>query len=132
MQHRTATFGNEVVDGQAVARAIGLQAFDLLNGAPVRVGSTRVPLLFVPLKDPATVDRAAVDFTTLSAIGHDDIPNQVFVFAPFGKEDPDKVYSRMFGAGLGTSEDPATGGASGPHGAWSCTESCRLPGRSAF
>jgi trans-2,3-dihydro-3-hydroxyanthranilate isomerase len=118
MQHRPATFADEVVDREAVARSLGLLESDLLDGAPVRVGSTGVPFLFVPLRDPSTVDRADTDFSALAAVGREDIPQQIFVFAPDNRGEGNKVYSRMFGAGLGITEDPATGGASGPLGAY--------------
>jgi trans-2,3-dihydro-3-hydroxyanthranilate isomerase len=42
----------------------------------------------------------------------------VFVFSPEPGDDDATVYSRMFAPILGIPEDPATGGASGPLGAY--------------
>ena len=42
----------------------------------------------------------------------------VFVFSPEPADDDATVYSRMFGPVFGIPEDPATGGASGPLGAY--------------
>ena len=87
--------------------------------APIQPGSTGNKFLFVPLRDKATVDRAVLDVRAmLEAMG--ERPRMgIFVFAP----DPDaaagRVYSRMFGPhSSGIPEDPATGSASGPLGAY--------------
>jgi len=118
MRHRDATFGPPRQDRTAVAAALGLTASDLLPDAPVESGSTGLELLYVPLKDKETVDRALPDRARLAALfsGSEDA---VFIFAP----DPDpaagRVYSRMFAAdAAGIGEDPATGSASGPLGAY--------------
>jgi trans-2,3-dihydro-3-hydroxyanthranilate isomerase len=42
----------------------------------------------------------------------------VFVFSPQPANDDATVYSRMFAPGFGIPEDPATGAASGPLGAY--------------
>jgi trans-2,3-dihydro-3-hydroxyanthranilate isomerase len=73
----------------------------------------------VPLRDRPTVDRAALDVRLLLEIMGDGPRFGVFVFSP----DPDpaagRVYARMFGPhSSGIPEDPATGSASGPLGAY--------------
>jgi trans-2,3-dihydro-3-hydroxyanthranilate isomerase len=119
MRHGEARFGPELPDRAGFARALGLEASDLLAGQPVRTGSTGNTFLYVPLRDREAVDRARLDVPALLAaqgVG----PNLgVFVFAP----DPDpragRVYSRMFAPHTsGVPEDPATGSASGPLGAY--------------
>ena len=77
-----------------------------------------MPFLYVALKDRQTVDRAQLDVKALVGIDAEDTPSQVFLFAPDSNGEHYRVYSRMFGAGLGIAEDPATGGASGPLGAY--------------
>jgi trans-2,3-dihydro-3-hydroxyanthranilate isomerase len=119
MTHGPARFGPEVADRAAVAAALGLAESDLLVGAPVRSGSTGLTFLYVPLRDAATVDRARPDPAAISRAAGEGEPLPFFVFAP----DPDpaagRVYSRMFGTDLlGVPEDPATGSASGPLGAY--------------
>jgi trans-2,3-dihydro-3-hydroxyanthranilate isomerase len=42
----------------------------------------------------------------------------VFVFAPEVEYEGSTVHSRMFAPGMGITEDPATGGASGPLGSY--------------
>ena len=119
MKHPGATFDPALENRDAVARALGLTEAELLPGAPIQPGSTGNKFLFVPLRDKAAVDQAVLDVRALlEAMGN--LPHLgIFVFAP----DPDpaagRVYSRMFAPHTsGVPEDPATGSASGPLGAY--------------
>ena len=119
MRHREPEWGPEVANRAEVAAGVGLAETDLLPGAPIQTGSTGTRFLFVPLRDRATVDRALLDVTKiLKALGDEPLVG-IFVFAP----DPDpaagRVHSRMFAQHTsGIPEDPATGSASGPLGAY--------------
>jgi trans-2,3-dihydro-3-hydroxyanthranilate isomerase len=107
MSHPKASFGKVVGDRAAFASAIGLSESDLLPDMPIQSVKTGSPHLFAALKNPDVVDRAkpgTYDGQT------------VFIFAVAG---PDRLYSRMFaGEVLNIPEDPATGAASGPLGAF--------------
>jgi len=115
------TFGPIVTDTVAVAAAVGVQPGDLAGGGlPVQVASSGVPFLYVPLNSRAAVDAASVERTRLRtllrAVDLEELP--VFVFSSELADDDATVYSRMFAPVLGIPEDPATGGASGPLGAY--------------
>jgi trans-2,3-dihydro-3-hydroxyanthranilate isomerase len=119
MRHGEARFGPALPDRVGFARALGLAESDLLAGQPVRTGSTGNTFLYIPLRDRDTVDRARLDVPALLAAQGEGPNLGVFVFAP----DPDPragtVYSRMFAPHTsGVPEDPATGSASGPLGAY--------------
>lgn len=119
MRHGDATFCPEIEDRARVAAALGLTLDDLLPNAPVLTGSTGAPFLYVALRNREAVDRARLNPRDLPRETIGDEAHGVFVLAP----DPDpaagRVYTRMFGLGeLGISEDPATGSASGPLGAY--------------
>jgi trans-2,3-dihydro-3-hydroxyanthranilate isomerase len=133
MRHGEARFGPELTNREGFARALGLAESDLLAGAPICTGSTGNAFLYVPLRDRETVDRARLDVPALLAVQGEGPNVGVFVFAP----DPDpkavagrgaaagepsefnSVYSRMFAPHTsGIPEDPATGSASGPLGAY--------------
>jgi len=119
MTQGAAKFDAPLENRSAVADALGLGAEDLLDGVPVRPGSTGSTFLLVPLRDRETVDRAQLDVARLLAAMGERPRMGVFVFAP----DPDpaagRVYSRMFAPHTsGVPEDPATGSASGPLGAY--------------
>ncbi len=115
MRHNPARFDPAPAPNDVLARAIGLGEADLLRGVPPEVGSTGVPFIYVPLRDRDAVDRAVSNSALIgAAVG--DGPSGFFVFAPDGAG---RVYSRMFATdALGISEDPATGAASGPLGAY--------------
>jgi trans-2,3-dihydro-3-hydroxyanthranilate isomerase len=116
MRHRDATFGPPVPDRAAVAAALGLAEADLQPTAPISTGTTGSLFLYVPLRDRATVDCAVLDVAAMRrAFGETALPG-VFVFAA---ERPAGAYARMFAPHTsGIPEDPATGSASGPLGAY--------------
>jgi trans-2,3-dihydro-3-hydroxyanthranilate isomerase len=121
MTQPNPTFGPVVADTVAVAAAVGVQSCDLAGGdLPVQVASSGIPFLYVPLNSRAAVDSASLErtrlCTLLRAVDLEELP--VFVFSPEPADDDATVYSRMFAPVLGIPEDPATGGACGPLGAY--------------
>jgi trans-2,3-dihydro-3-hydroxyanthranilate isomerase len=117
MRHRDATFDAEVRDRDGVAAALGLKADDLLH-APIEAGSTGNAFLYVPLRDPATVDRVVVDARRLEEVAPATAHIGIFVLAPDADPTALRVYTRMFAPAHGVAEDPATGSASGALGAY--------------
>lgn len=120
MRHGEAIFGPPFTDRPAFAAALGLRETDLLPNAPIAVGSTGNPFLYLPLRDREAVDRAAVDVTALRRCFSDTTAVGIFIFAPGADPTTPCVYARMLDAlaGTGTPEDPATGSAGGPLGAY--------------
>ena len=119
MTHGDAVFDAALENRGAVSRALGLSEADLLADAPIQPGSTGNKFLFVPLRSREAVDRATLDVRAiLEAMG--DLPHLgIFVFAPDPNPAAGRVYSRMFAPHTsGVPEDPATGSASGPLGAY--------------
>ena len=121
MTQKNPTFGEEFRNREEVARSLGLEAKDLAGGLPVQIASSGVPFAYVPLVSADAVDRARVDHgawqRACAANGIDD--HKIFVFSVKDKaSDPVHVYSRMFAPGIGIPEDPGTGSASGPLGAY--------------
>lgn len=132
MTQHIPTFGPEVHDRAAFARAIGLSDADLLNNAPVQLVSCGVPFLFAPLTLASAVDQVAIDRRQYAACCHgagiDERPLFVFAVLPAATSG-ESVYSRMLAPGLGISEDPATGSASGPLGCYLATRGLLPPPR---
>ena len=121
MRQPIPTFGPIVADTVAVAAALGIQPCDLADEQlPVQVASSGVPFLYVTLRSRAAVDAAAIDraglCALLRALDLEELP--VFVFSQEPADDGATVYSRLFAPVLGIPEDPATGSASGPLGAY--------------
>jgi len=82
--------------------------------------SSGLPVLFVPLETRRAVDGVRFELAGMRPVfaRHqlDDLP--VFVFSLETGHDDATAYSRMFAPAFGIPEDPATGGASGPLGAY--------------
>ncbi len=124
MTHPAATFGTPFANRADFAAALGLAASDLLPDAPILTGSTGSAFLYVPLRDRATVDRAALDVPAMLRCFSDTTAVGVFVFAPDADAEETgalngRVYARMFAPHTsGIPEDPATGSATGPLGVY--------------
>jgi trans-2,3-dihydro-3-hydroxyanthranilate isomerase len=117
MRHRDAEFGPPITDRAGVAAALGLSVPALHASAPIRTGSTGRAFLYVALRDRAAVDRAALDVPAMQRAAGEPLPG-VFVFCPEARG----AYSRMFAPHTSrVPEDPATGAASGPLGAYLVT-----------
>ncbi len=97
-------------DRAACARAVRLSADDLCPDVPAQVVTAGAPGVFIAVRDPAAVDRAALDLAALRCAVDDPSILETFVFAPT----PQGAYARMFAPELGIPEDPATGGLTGP------------------
>jgi len=114
-------FGETVPDSARTAAALSLSPAAVAGtGLPVQVVSCGVPFLFVPLTTRAAVDGATVNASALDALLRETNTSAhgIFVFSAEPGEAPATVYSRMFAPELGVTEDPATGGASGPLGCY--------------
>ncbi len=118
MTQRNPLFSPAVEDRATAAAALGL-GVDHLSGLPVQVVSCGLPYVLVPLRDREAVDRATTDIAAMRRLfAVAGVDHGVFLFAilPAGSEAT--VYSRMFAPHSGVFEDPATGSASGPLGAY--------------
>ena len=103
----------EVLPHARVAEALGVKESDVVKEVPAQMASTGVTFLYVALRDERVVDAATSDRTRLHALLGDEPPGGVFLFAVKGKN---RLYSRMFSVDI--PEDPATGSATGPLGAF--------------
>ena len=112
MTHPKLTYG-EVLPHARVAAAIGLKEADVVESVPAQVASTGNPHLYVALRDAHAVDAAVSDHAKLQTVLGADSAFGIFLFAVNGEN---RLYSRMFS--LDIPEDPATGSASGPLGAF--------------
>ena len=117
MTHPPVKFGAVIEERAAVAAALGITVDKLHPDIPLQQASTGLSFLYVALKDASAVDAAASRSEALASVldAHGRPP--VFLFAAPGGN---RLYSRMFGPHSDTHvvEDPATGSASGPLGAF--------------
>lgn len=117
MTHPTVKFGETIEPRDKLAAALGLTMADLHPDVPIQIASTGVPFVFVALNDAAAVDRALASGEALARLLDPHGFPPVFLFAVVAA---DRFYSRMFGphSWARIFEDPATGSASGPLGAF--------------
>jgi PhzF family phenazine biosynthesis protein len=112
MTHPPLTYGR-VMPHARVAATIGVAEDAIVHDIPAQVGSTGTPFLFVALRDAAAVDSAIPDPPQVRKLLKGSGAHGVFLFAAVGAG---RLYSRMFSTDI--PEDPATGSASGPLGAF--------------
>src|SRR5438552_569597 len=117
MSHPAVKFAEVIEERDDLAAALGLTVADLRPEVPIQIVSTGGPFIYVALKDAAAVDRAVSSGEALTSVLDSHGLPPVFLFAAVA---PDRLYSRMFGPHSATriGEDPATGSASGPLGAF--------------
>jgi trans-2,3-dihydro-3-hydroxyanthranilate isomerase len=110
------TFGPMVTDTAALAAALGLEASAVRAPAgEVNCGST---FLIVPLATRQAVDAAAIDRAKLDAVfaAAGMMRRGIYAFTTERGQDDVTAYTRL--VGTGPTEDPATGSAAGPAGAF--------------
>ena len=109
MEQPLPTFTGTTINRKAAAEALGLAVEEVRSDVPIQMGSSGVPYLLVPLSNLKAVRRARRP-AALDA--------SVYVFAMSAERSGSHVHGRMFDQSVGIGEDPATGSAQGPLGAY--------------
>ncbi len=107
-------FGPVYEDRGAVASAAGLDPDDLLD-LPIRPVSTGIAHLMAPVADEEALRRAVRIDQRCAAVCADANAESLYLFVVRGEDD---VMARMFDTSFEIGEDPATGSAAGPLGAY--------------
>ena len=115
MQPPPPHFGDPFDDRTAVVRAAGLELDDLVEGLPIVSGSIGIAHLMVPLRDEAALRRARRDDAGCEKVCAAAEAEAIYLFTVRREGD---VMARMFDRGANIGEDPATGSAVGPLGAY--------------
>ncbi|HET7870494.1 MAG TPA: PhzF family phenazine biosynthesis protein [Actinomycetota bacterium] len=114
MHQLPPTFGPKIDDLDEVAAGGGLTPADLHPDLPPQLVSTGLPHLLVPVRDEPTLRGATRNDDALRALWKRYGPDCIYLFALTDQG----ATARLFDAGLGIGEDPATGSAAGPLGAY--------------
>jgi PhzF family phenazine biosynthesis protein len=103
---------------EEIITAVGLVEADLDPRCPCEVVSTGHSKVLIGIRERTTLNRLDPDMTRLTEISRRIGCNGYFVFTLVA--DPDDVlsYGRMFAPAIGIPEDPVTGNANGPLGAY--------------
>ena len=121
MAHREAEFGEKRDDRAHFAEALGISAADIRDDLPIQIVSTGFPFVFVPLRNLDALGRCYPNKAPIAALFKGvEQPPLLYVFVA---EDSGEfsVRSRMFAPFNGIAEDPATGSAAAPFGAYAAT-----------
>jgi trans-2,3-dihydro-3-hydroxyanthranilate isomerase len=114
MRQLPPQFGAEFPDRTAVARAAGLEPEDILPH-PIRPVSTGIAHLMVPVANEAALRRASRNDGGCAAVCAAASVESLYLFVI---RDEGDLMARMFDVSLEIGEDPATGSAAGPLGAY--------------
>ena len=114
MTQLPAEFGPSFEDRELIAGAIGLGVEDLHEDLPIGTVSTGLHIMVVPVRDVERLRRAVRDETRTREAVTRSKADCLYLFAVTDQG----VTARMFDAEFGIGEDPATGGAAGPLGAY--------------
>ena len=128
MNHREAEFGATRRDGARIANALGIAAADIRDDLPIQIVSTGFQFLYVPIRSVEALGRCASNATTLAALFEASEPRlPIYMFA--AKEQGGfAIRARMFAPHTdGIPEDPATGSAAAPFGAYAAAHGLIKP-----
>ena len=93
----------------ALAQALSLRPSEIgFDGHTPTVWSTGTPFCFVPITSRAAIERATPTLTLAAASG---AGRGAYLYTRETVHADSTIHARMFGAGLGVQEDPATGSA---------------------
>ncbi len=111
-------FLDKYEDKESLAKIIGLESDDILDDYPMQVVSTGFPFLIVPIKSLKSIQKISLNpqlqLETLSEF----LTSKLLVFTTETIHKDSSVHVRMFAPSVGVLEDPATGSAAGPTGAY--------------
>lgn len=120
MVQNAAEFGTEL-DVEAVMHAVGLNPAEAHQDLAPQVVSTGLPTAIVPVSEPGSLGRVVPDYEAIDVALADaepragETPNFYLVWV---NEEAPEARARMFSTGAPGGEDPATGSAAGPLGAF--------------
>ncbi|QHJ71613.1 PhzF family phenazine biosynthesis protein [Planococcus halotolerans] len=119
MKQPLPVFNEKFENRKLAADLLSLTEAELHPDLPVQPVSSGVPFLFIPVKSLQAIRRIQfrLDVWEQHFKG---TPNfqHIFAFTAETESAAASVHGRMFAPAMGISEDPATGGASGPLGAY--------------
>jgi len=119
MAHKPAEFGEQRSDRARIAEALGIRPDDVRADLPIQMVSTGNPFLFIPLASTDALARCVSSAPAL--LGLFDSPGKILPVYLFvcGEALKSGVRARMFAPHTdGIVEDPATGSAAAPLGAY--------------
>lgn len=97
--------------------AFGILNEDIRTDCPIAISSTGHSKVMIGIKELSTLNSLSPNLYELSKISQEIKCNGYYIFTLHNKETL-QVHGRMFAPAIGISEDPVTGNANGPLGAY--------------
>lgn len=111
-------FMDKFSDKNQIAEILGIAKGDILDNYPMQAVSTGFPFLIIPLKSLEVIKSIRLDIQKQLSILENFCTQQLLVFTKDTEHDDSHTHVRMFAPAVGVIEDPATGSAAGPLGAY--------------
>jgi trans-2,3-dihydro-3-hydroxyanthranilate isomerase len=105
-------------DKQLIANILGISTKEIADDYPMEVVSTGFPFLIVPLNSLLAMDSISLNPIHQIKALQDFITQEIVVITTETIHEDADVHVRMFAPSAGVLEDPATGSAAGPTGAY--------------
>lgn len=118
MEQPIPQFKEVYEDRATIAALLSLTVDDLIATLPIQAVTSGVPFLYIPLKSLDAIRRVRVRLDLWERLLKDTSAPHIFTFTPEVELPGSTVHSRMFAPAMGIPEDPATGAAAGPLGAY--------------
>lgn len=103
---------------KTLLRGLGLAETDLDERCPIEIVSTGHSKVLIGIKSRSTLDRLIPDVSLLKSLSKEIGCNGYFVFTLDSQMSGVLTHGRMFAPAIGVAEDPVTGNANGPLGAY--------------
>ena len=118
MSQPAPIFGSVRANRGDFARLLSLSEADLHPDYPIQGISSGVPFMYIPIRSLEAIKRINLRVDVWESLLKDDEYPHIVVFTPETEASTSTVHTRMFAPAMSIPEDPATGAASGPLGAY--------------
>lgn len=118
MQQPKPTFLEEFDERKAIASILGITKSEISEKWPMRFVSTGLPFLIVPLTSLQSIQSVKLNVNLLLETLKEYPSQELLIFCTGTIHTDSNVHMRMFAPSVGVLEDPATGSAAGPLGAY--------------
>lgn len=103
---------------EQIIAALGAEQSMILSTSPLQIVSTGHSKVMIPFRDRRDIDALKPNMSALSALSRQIGCNGYFAFTVLPDQPELTTYGRMFAPAIGIDEDPVTGNANGPLGAY--------------
>ncbi|MBC2459139.1 PhzF family isomerase [Clostridium beijerinckii] len=111
----------KIIDGinkEELLKALKIKESDLLDDYKIQIVSTGHSKVMIGIKSIETLNTLQPDYSALSKLSEIIKCNGYYIFTTDSKESDILIHGRMFAPSIGINEDPVTGNANGPLGAY--------------